>query len=148
MTEPFNSTSTNISSSSSSLSANVSGSGSTTYRIPPADLVVLMKNISDNLNYIHSHKTYIQPETYHNLNNYHNYILNILNDVKGAQLPQIKKGPRNDVYTGSQFPSQPCPWSTPSCPWETQFDQTIHNPSLYSLPPNNTWAQPPWQSSK
>lgn len=116
----------------------------TTYFVPESDLNMLMSNISKNISYIQTHKTYLQPESYHLLNNYHNYILNALNDIKGAQMPQTKKGPRNDIYQGSQFPSTPCPWSSPSCPWETQFDQGVQNPGLYSLPANNIWAKPPW----
>ena len=118
----------------------------TTYFVPNQDLQILIDNIQKNITYLQTHKTYLQPENYHNLNNYHHYILNLLNDIKGIQLPINKyKGPRNNINTGTQFPSQPCPWNSPSCPWETQFDQNIHNPPTYQITPNNIWAKPPWK---
>ena len=117
--------------------------GSTMPYVPQQELEKLMANIESNILYLSTNKTFIQPEKYHSLLNYHGYILNIFNDMKMAQTPRGQS--TRDIYAGTKFPNAPCPWSSPSCPWESQFDEMVKNPTLNNLPSNNVWASPPWK---
>jgi hypothetical protein len=113
----------------------------TNYQLPESELNKMQMRLKENLMYLNTNRYILSPDNYHQLINYHQYSLNLLNSLQQAQTPDGTK----NIYQGMQFPNKKSPWDSNNNPWEEQFDETVKNPALFNLPSNNVWASPPWK---
>jgi hypothetical protein len=112
----------------------------------------------------------LRSDEYHQLVNYHNYALNILNNMKNIKQVEMLNPYNQHVYGSVKHNPQPSidsinPYGqnmkvvyqsdgrTKIVPlkddmgskkykgeWETQFDENIHNPPSYMIPPSNKFV--------
>ena len=106
--------------------------------VTSSELLTIQNNLLLNMKILQSNKFFIPPEYYQQLSNYHQYCVNIINKMQFNVVEQSQPHP--------QFKAESLAVNTGN-PWESQFNETVKNPQMYSLPPTNTWASSPWNSN-
>ena len=107
----------------------------------------------------------IRPAEYNQLMNYHNYLLNILDNMKNLRLAELTNPYNQSMYSvvdptrpaGSQGPLHEMKviyrpdgrtviedklsnQLKPKEGWEAQFDEGVINPPAGMIPPSKVWA--------
>lgn len=134
------------------------------------EIDVFRKPLIDNIARLSMNKHRIRTEEYNQLMNYHNYALNILNNMQNIKQVEMANPYNRNMYSVMGGQVQPGidsinPYekglkviyqpdgrtkliSTDDFAkhykeeWETQFSENLINPPAYTIPPNNCWALP------
>jgi hypothetical protein len=104
------------------------------------DIEQLENRLVLNINYLNTNKHKLSPEKYHQLINYHVYSMNLLNSLKQPIRSSLTDNnpyvnPKNKDDTNAYYAE-----------WHSQFSETVKNPPMYTLPPNNVYTLPPFHN--
>jgi len=146
------------------------GSNNPVVPMTEAEIDNMRKKILENISTLNGNKYRIRPDEYHQLSNYHNYALTILNNMK-----IISKAEMSDPYNrnlrnvvgnkrisnietinpyGEQvkvvyqrngvakFVDNKNSDNKFIGEWEQQFNENVINPPCYQIPPSNLWGLP------
>lgn len=134
------------------------------------EIDVFRKRLIHNISELNINKHRLRGDEYNQLINYHNYALNILNNMQNIKRVELANPYNRNMYSVMGGQVQPGidtinPYETQMKviylpdgrtklipndqfakhykeEWETQFSEQLINPPTYTLPPNNCWALP------
>ena len=113
-----------------------------------SNIELLRTNLINNINNLMSNRHALSPEDYSSLMNYHRISLNILDNMRNINIinnnnPNVgrlntlsRKLDTSPYYDDIRQVYKPAVNSS----WESQFDNKVINPQLFSLPPSNIWS--------
>ena len=134
------------------------------------EIDVYRKRLIQNLSDLNMNKHRFRTDEWNQLTNYHNYCLNILNNMQNIKQVEMANPYNRNMYNVMGGQAQPGiesinPYEKNlkviykrdgrtevmgtddyakkfTQEWETQFDENIINPPSYMIPPSNCWNLP------